>query len=90
MAEITWTQPELVEQLKNRLTAIYIRLENIDNVTDRSVTIYSIVDDSSAVPPPSAVSWQTTDQVQPGHHNWRSSGQIAVDRNFAPLCLREP
>lgn len=67
MAEITWPQLELVQQLKNRSTAINITLENIDNITDRSVTIYSIVDDTAAVPPPSVVSWPTTDQVQPGH-----------------------
>lgn len=66
MAEITWPQFELVQQLKNRSTTINITLEDIDNITDRSVTIYSIVDDTSAAPPPGVAS-PTTDQVQPGH-----------------------
>jgi hypothetical protein len=62
MAEITWPQLELVQQLKNRSPAINITLENIDNITDRSVTIYSIADDTSAVPPPSEGSWPAADQ----------------------------
>jgi hypothetical protein len=66
MDEINWPQQELVQQLKNRSTAINITLENIDNITDQSVTIYAIADDTFAVPPPQG-SWPTTDQVQPGH-----------------------
>lgn len=67
MAEITWPQLELVQQLKNRSTAINITLEKIDNITDQSVTIYAIADDTSAVRPHSERSWPTTDLVQPGH-----------------------
>ena len=52
MEEITWPQRELVQHLKNRSTAINITLENIDDVTDRSVTIYSIANDTAAAPPP--------------------------------------
>jgi len=59
MAEITGPQLELVQQLKNRSTAIRITLENIDNITDRSLTVYAIADDMTAVPPPSDGSWQT-------------------------------
>ena len=66
MAEITWPQLELVQRLKNRSPAINITLENIDNFTGRSVTIYAIADDTSAVPPPSEGSWPLTDHVQPG------------------------
>lgn len=67
MSEITWPQLELVQRLKNRSTAINITLENIDNITARSVTIYAIADDTSAVPPPSEGSWPMAGQVQPGH-----------------------
>ncbi len=64
MAEITWPQRELVQQLKNRSTAINVTLENIDNITDQSVTIYAIAEDPSAIPP--CTEARPTAQVRPG------------------------
>lgn len=66
MAEVTWPQVDLVQRLKNRSTAINITLEDIDNITDRSVTIYTIADDTSAVPAPAEASLPLTNPVQPG------------------------
>lgn len=65
MDEISWPQRELVQQLKNRSTAINVTLENIDNITDQSVTIYAITEDTSAAPPPTKGT-QSTAQVRPG------------------------
>lgn len=65
MDEITWPQRELVQQLKSRSTAINITQENIDNITDRSLTIYAIAEDASAAAPP-AKGTQSTAQVRPG------------------------
>jgi hypothetical protein len=65
MDEITWPQRELVQQLKNHSTASNVTLENIDNITDHSVTIYAITEDTSAARPP-AKGTQSTAQMRPG------------------------
>ena len=70
MAELLWPQTELVQHLKNRSTAINITLENIDHITEQSLTIYTIADDSAAVPPPKkkpAEAFQTV-RVAPRRH----------------------
>ncbi|EMY33000.1 hypothetical protein D477_017252 [Arthrobacter crystallopoietes BAB-32] len=66
MEELMWPQRELVQYLKNRSTAVNVTLENIDHITDRSVTIYSIANDTTAVPPPDEPSSPTASQVHTG------------------------
>lgn len=50
--QLTWPLDELIQQLRNRSAAIKITTEDIDRLTDDTKVIYTIDDDSNAVPPP--------------------------------------
>lgn len=47
-----WPQSEAVRFLRNGSTAINITREDIERLTDKFVAIYSIFEDSAAIPPP--------------------------------------
>lgn len=49
---LMWPQTGAVQILRSRSVAINITLEDIDLLTDNVDTIYSIFEDSSAIPPP--------------------------------------
>jgi hypothetical protein len=49
---ILWPQTEAVQILRNRSTAISITTEDIEQLTDKIETIYSIYEDPGAVPSP--------------------------------------
>ena len=50
--KILWPQTEAVQILRKRSAAINITMEDIDQLTDKVETVYSISEDSGAVPPP--------------------------------------
>lgn len=52
MDRLLWSQTEAVQILRSRSVAINITLEDIDPLTDKVDTIYSIFEDSGAIPPP--------------------------------------
>jgi hypothetical protein len=49
---LLWPQTEVVQILRNRSAAISITMEDIERLTDKVETVYSIYEDSGAVPPP--------------------------------------
>lgn len=50
--QLTWPLGELIQQLRNRSAAIQITTEDIDRLTEDTRVIYTIDDDTNAVPPP--------------------------------------
>lgn len=52
MDRLFWPQTEAVQILRNRSAAINITLEDIERLTDSVETVYSIYEDSGAIPPP--------------------------------------
>jgi hypothetical protein len=79
MAGLLWPQTELVQHLKNRSTAINITLENIDHITEQSQTIYTIAEDTAAVPPPEKEPAEAFQAVRAGtpRHRFTPPGPLS-------------